>query len=150
MKTKNLLIVTSVLFALSISACKKDDNEPKLTPTEKLLVKEWSVDSLVMKKLSNPETDSVITNDCITKAVIVFDAFKKFQVADVKKNCDSTSLPYDFGTWSLSASGNQLSLKGKRNIIWNIQLLTADKIKATFRDSLSPQHNFVKTIVLKK
>lgn len=150
MKAKHLLLLSISIIGISLASCSKDPEGPKLTAQEKLLVNTWSIDSLVMKKISNPEADSLITNDCITKSKVIFDAFKQFQVADEMKNCDSTSLPYDFGQWTLSATGNQLSLKGKRNITWNIQLLTADKIKATFRDSLSPEHNFVKTIVLKK
>lgn len=150
MKTVGRILVMAVCSALLFAACKKDKSENTLTPKEQLLINDWSIDALTMKKINTPAEDSSIIKECVSKSKVNFQINRKFQITDTNKNCDSTLLPFDSGNWQLSPNAEQLVLKGKRNIVWQIQTLNSDQIKATFRDSLSPQHNFVKTIVLKK
>jgi hypothetical protein len=42
-----------------------------------------------------------------------------------------------------------LLLDGKRNFAWKIEVLNDTILKATFRDSISPDKNFLKKITLK-
>lgn len=149
MKTNYPLIALCFGLLLFMVACKKENSNP-LTPKEQLLAQSWNIDSLSMKKISESGGDSSIIKDCVKKSKVIFQTSKQFTIQDVDKSCDSTLLPYDSGVWTLSADGNKLTLKGKREIVWQIQTLSADKVKATFKDSLSPAHNFMKTIVLKK
>lgn len=150
MKTTKTLFVICFLAATSFIACKKDKDEPSLTAQEKMLINTWKLESLSMPKSTNPETDSSILTDCIKEATFVFNAQKGFQFVDAGKDCDSTILPYDKGNWVLSNEGKELTLKGKRTIKWNIKKLEENQIKATFRDSTSVDHNYIKTITLKK
>lgn len=136
-------------LVLFMAACKKDNGNP-LTPKEQLLAHSWSIDALTMKEINDPSKDSSIITECVEKSKVIFLASRQFTIEDADKSCDSTLLPYDTGTWNLSADGSVLTLKGKREIVWQVQSLDADKVKATFKDSLSPTHNFMKTIVLKK
>lgn len=149
MKTQKILYIAAGLIMLGFVACKKDKST-SLTAQEKLLVKNWTIDSLTMKSMVHPQEDSSILKNCVKQSKVLFNSSKQFQIVDVAKNCDSLALPYGKGTWSLATNGGQLVLDGSRDLKWQILSLTNEKIKATFRDSLSPQHNFVKTIVLKQ
>lgn len=150
MKTSKIAIALCLLATTTFVACEKDKNEPNLTAKEKMLVNNWKLESLTMPKASNPEVDSSIVKECTEKATVVFNANKGFDIIDPNKNCDSTILTYDKGTWTLSAAGDELTLKGKRTIKWQVKTLTENSIKATFRDSTSVEHNYIKTITLKK
>lgn len=150
MKTINNLLPLATLGLLFFAACKKDDNGPFLTPKEKILVnKTWKVDSLTIPKISDPTKDSSIAKECSEDALLDFDANKAFRFTDPSKTCDSTIVPYGKGTWSLGVSNDTLVLNGTKKLAWKITELSNSKLKATFRDSISPNKIQMKTIILK-
>ena len=131
-------------------ACKKTDNGPVLTPQEKALTnKIWKLQSLTVPRTSDPTKDSSITKSCSDSALMAFDIFSNFQLADATKACDSTIVPYDKGIWTFSANSDTLLLKGKRIFVWKLETLNDTILKATFRDSISPSKNWLKTITFK-
>ena len=140
------LIVAGTLFA----ACKKTDNGPTLTPQERALTNRiWSLKSLTVPKISNPSEDSSITKSCSDSALMAFDVFGNYQIADPSKACDSTIVPYSKGNWGISSDGDSLALIGTRKFILKIEMLNDTILKATFRDSISPDKNVVKKITFK-
>ena len=151
MKKVNKILILFLLGALSFAACKKTDNGPALTSQEKILTsKVWKLQSLTVPKSDNAAIDSSITLPCSDSTLMAFDIYKAYQIADASKGgCDSTIVPYDKGRWAFSAGSDSLLLKGKRNFVWKIQKLNDTIVKATFRDSISPTKNWVKTITLK-
>jgi hypothetical protein len=150
MKKVNKFLALGLLATLFFTACEKNDNGPVLTAKEKILTnKIWKLQSLTVQKSDDPTKDSSITKPCSDSALMAFDVFKIYQLADASKSCDSTIVPYDKGTWKLSASGDSLTLQGKKKFIWNIVALNDSTLKATFRDSIAPTNNWLKTITLK-
>ncbi len=150
MKTLNNLIPLATLGLLFFAACKKNDNEPILTPKEKILVnKTWKVDSLTIPKISDPTKDSSIAKECSEDALLDFDANKSFRFTDPSKTCDSTIVPYGNGTWTLGVSNDTLVLNGAKKLAWKIIKLDNTRLEATFRDSISPDKIQMKTIILK-
>lgn len=154
MKKVNKILVPGVLAALFFAACQKTDNGPTLTPQEKALTgisqqKVWKLQSLTVPKWDDPTKDSSITKSCSDSALMAFDAYKAYQLADASKGCDSTIVPYAKGTWALSAGSDSLVLQGARKFVWKIEKLNDTILKATFRDSISPEKNWLKTITLK-
>ena len=150
MKKVNKIVALGVFAALFFAACEKNDNGPKLTPKEKALTgKVWKLQSLTIPQSADPSKDSSIMTPCADSALMAFDLYKAYQLANTAKACDSTIVPYDKGNWAFSAGSDSLLLKGKRNFVWKIQLLNDTIIKATFRDSIAPAQNWVKTITLK-
>lgn len=150
MKTLNNLIPLATLGLLFFAACKKNDNEPILTPKEKILVnKTWKVDSLTIPKISDPTKDSSIAKECSEDALLDFDANKAFRFTDPSKTCDSTIVPYGNGTWTLGVSNDTLVLNGAKKLAWKIIKLDNTRLEATFRDSISPDKIQMKTIILK-
>ncbi len=151
MKKINYIVALGISCLLLFAACKKNDNNlPVLTPKEQILSsKVWKLQSLTIPKSDNAAQDSSITKACSDSALFLFDVYKNFQVADTK-SCDSTIIPYDKGTWALSAS-DSLTLTGiKRKLVWKLITLNDSTIKAVFRDSTAPNKNWLKTITLKK
>jgi hypothetical protein len=149
MKNKNLILSLGIL-SLIFFACKKTDNGPILTSQEKALTSRiWKLESLTVPKVSDPSQDSSITKSCSDSALMAFDIFNVYQLADPSKACDSSIVPYDKGNWELSSDNDSLLLDGKRNFAWKIEVLNDTILKATFRDSISPDKNFLKKITLK-
>ena len=150
MINKKSLLSLGILCMIFLAACKKTDNWPVLTPQERALTNRiWRLQSLTVPKVSDPTKDSSITKSCSDSALIAFDIYNNFQLADATKSCDSTIVPYDRGIWSFSTTSDSLILKGKRNFVWKIQNLNDTLFKATFRDSISPDKNWLKTITFK-
>jgi hypothetical protein len=151
MKNKNSILSLGILCVIVLAACKKTDNGPVLTIQEKALTGHvWKLQSLSVPKISNPAIDSSIAMPCSDSALMAFNMSKMFQLADASKGgCDSSIVPYDKGNWALSAGNDSLSLKGKRNFVWKIVTLNDTLFKATFRDSISAERNYLKTIILK-
>lgn len=151
MKKISKIVAFSILAALAFAACKKTENGPDLTPKEKILTgKIWKLQSLTVPKAGNPSADSSIKQSCSDSALIAFDIYKAYQLANASKvPCDSIAVPYDKGTWAFSAGSDSLLLKGKRNFVWKIVELSDTMFKATFRDSIAPGKNWVKTITFK-
>jgi hypothetical protein len=149
MKNKNLILslfVSAILFA----ACEKTDTGPVLTPQEKALTnKIWALESLTVPAINDPSQDSSITTPCSDSALMAFDIYGVYQIADPSKACDSTIVPYAKGNWAISSDGDSLALMGKRNFIWKIEMLNDTILKATFRDSISPDKNYLKKITFK-
>ena len=149
MKNKNLILslfVSAILFA----ACEKTDNVPVLTPQEKALTsKIWGLESLTVPAINDPSQDSSITTACSDSALLAFDMYGNYQIADPSKACDSTIVPYSKGNWAISPDGDSLALIGNRNFIWKIEMLNDTILKATFRDSISPDKNYLKKITFK-
>lgn len=141
-----------LLGLVTFAACKKDDNGvPTLTPKETILTsKVWKLKSITIPRKDDPTMDSSITKSCSDSALFAFDAYKKFQIADPLKSCDSTIVPYEKGTWALSVADSLTLNGGNRKFVWKIQVLNDSLVKATYRDSTAPTRNWLKTITLKK
>ncbi len=151
MKTKHYLLATCVLSITVFASCKKDKDEPRLNEKELLLTAHtWKVTSITVPKISDSKADSTITTDCSLLATVDFKTGRTFEVADPKKSCDSTVVPYSKGTWTFISANDVLTLKGSKEMSWKITTLSATELKATFRDSISPQKIQLKTITLKK
>ncbi len=149
MKTKNYILALGALTALFFAACKKTDSGPSLTAKEKTLTsKVWKLESLTVPKSDDATKDSSIMKTCSESALAAFDAYKAFQIAD-SKNCDSTIVPYDKGTWKFFANEDSLSLEGKKKLALKIITLNETTLKAVFRDSVAPDKISVKTITFK-
>jgi hypothetical protein len=151
MKKTNYFMALGLFGLLLFAACKKDDNGiTTLTPKEQILTsKVWKLQSVTVPKISDPSADSSITKPCSDSALFAFDIYKKYQIADLE-TCDSTIIPYDKGSWILSAA-DSLSLNGsKRKLVWKVQVINDSIIKAVYRDSTAPDENWFKTITLKK
>ena len=149
MKNKNLILFLGNLSVLFF-ACKKTDNGPVLTPQQQALTNRiWKLESLTVPKVNDPSQDSSITKSCSDSALMAFDIFNVYQLADPSKSCDSSIVPYAKGNWELSSDNDSLLLYGKRNFAWKIETLNDTILKATFRDSISPDNNFLKKITLK-
>lgn len=151
MKKLSKIVSLSILTAIAFSACKKDDAGPNLNSNEKILTsKTWQLQSLTIPKTGTASGDSSIKPSCADSALVVFNISKVYQLANASKvACDSVVVPYGNGTWVLSAGGDSLTLKGKRNFIWKIITLNTTSLKATFRDSTAPNKNWLKTISFK-
>ncbi len=155
MKQKNILLAVALLPALFFAACKKNDTGPVLTAKEKALIgagagKIWKLQSLTVPKSGDPSVDSSIMLPCADSALMAFDMYKAYQLANASKvACDSVAVPYSIGRWSLSAGGDSLLLHGKRDLVWKLETLDDNTLKAVFRDSISPDKNWLKTIILK-
>lgn len=135
---------------LLFAACKKDDNGPLLTSKEKMLVnKTWKVDSLTVPKISDVTKDSSMAKECSKDALLDFNGDKTFSFTDPSKACDSSLVPYGKGTWSLKISNDTLFLNGPKKLSWKILASDNNKLKAVYRDSLSPAKIQMKTITLK-
>ena len=142
-----------LLGLVTFAACKKNDNGvPTLTPKETILTsKVWKLYSLTVPKSNNPSEDSSITKPCSDSTLVAFDVYKVYQIADRSLNsCDSTIVPYDRGTWALSAADSLTLNGGNRKFVWKIQVLNDSLVKATYRDSTAPTRNWLKTITFKK
>lgn len=147
MKKLNKNLALGIFGLLFFAACKKSENGPVLSPNEKLLTaKVWELKTLTVP---GEEEETSILIDCAKEASMAFDAYKNFQFADPTKECDSTVVPYDKGKWAFNATGDSLILEGKRKLAWKIVKLDESMLQATFRDSISPEENVVKTITLK-
>lgn len=150
MINKKFFLFFAICIALAFEACDKPVAGPSLSPQEKMLTgRIWKLKSLTVPQVTDPTKDSSITKQCSDSALMAFDAYKNFQIADPTRACDSTIVPYDMGTWVLSADADSLWMNGRRKFIWKIQTLNDTIIKATFRDSVSPEKNWVKTITFK-
>ena len=150
MKKVNKIIALGIISSLFFAACEKTDNGPSLTPQEQILTSRiWKVDSLTVPQLNDPTKDSSITTACSDSALMAFDVYKAYQLADASKGCDSVAIPYDMGTWKFSVGGDSLLLHGNRDFVWKIQVLNDTLVKATFHDSIAPDKNWIKTITLK-
>ena len=148
MKTK-ILVTLGLASLILFAACKKTDNGPVLTPQERLLTnKICKLKSLSVASRNDPSTDSSITKSCSDSALMAFDIYGDFQLADPTKACDSTIVPYDRGNWMLSSGNDSLLLQGQRTFTWKIEVLNDTLFKATFHDSISPTNNWVKKITL--
>lgn len=151
MKTKHYLVALSALTLIVFASCKKDKDEPRLNEKERLLTAHtWKVASITIPKISNPEVDSTITTECSLLATVDFKAARTFEIADPQKNCDSTIVPYSKGSWTFTSVNDILSLKASKEMSWKITSLSDSELKATFRDSISPEKIQLKTITLKK
>lgn len=148
MKT-NILVTLGLASLILVAACKKTDNGPVLTPQQTLLTsKIWKLKSLSVASRNDPATDSSITKSCSDSALMAFDIYGNYQLADPTKACDSTIVPYDRGNWMLSSASDSLLLQGKRTFIWKIEVLSDTLLKATFHDSISPTNTWTKKITL--
>jgi len=149
MKNKNLILSLGI-FCVVFAACDKTPDMPQLTQQEKALTGHiWKLQSLTVPK-SDASTDSSITKSCSDSALIAFNMSHLFQFADASKGgCDTSIVPYDKGNWAFSAGKDSVLLTGKRSFVWKIITLNDTLFKATFRDSVSPEKNSVKTITLK-
>ena len=139
-------LATLVLFV----ACKKTDNGPILTPQQTILTsKIWKLQSLTVASRNDPSTDSSITKACSDSALMAFDVYGDFQLADPTKSCDSSIVPFDRGVWMISSDSDSLMLQGQRTFFWKIDVLSDTLLQASFRDSISPTDNWLKKITLK-
>ena len=155
MKQKNLFLAVALLPLLFFAACEKNDNGPVLTVKEKALIgagagKIWELQSITVPKSNDPSVDSSIMQPCADSALMAFDMYKAYQLANGSKAaCDSVAVPYSIGSWSLSVGGDSLLLHGKRDLVWRLETLDENTLKAVFRDSTAPDKNWLKTIILK-
>lgn len=150
MKKISQIALAAFLVALTFAACKKTENGPVLSAQEKSLTsKVWILKALTVKN-ADGSSDSSIMKSCADSSAMAFDIYKAYQLASGSKvACDSIAVPYDKGTWALSADADSLTLKGKRNFVWRIEKLNDTIIKATFRDSVATDKNWLKTITFK-
>ncbi len=151
MKNKKSLLYLAIACVFVLAACKKTNNGPTLSPQQQALTSRvWQLQSLTVPQISDPSIDSSIIQPCADSALMAFDIYGAYQLADrSKKGCDSTAVPYDAGTWALSSDNDSLFLEGKRNFEWKIEMLNDTIVTATFRDSISPTKNWLKKITLK-
>ncbi len=150
MNTKNLILSLITLGIIFFAACKKTDNGLLLTPAQKALTgRIWKLKSLTVPQSTDPSQDSSIIEACADSALVAFDVYGNYQLADGSKDgCDSVAVPYDKGAWALSVNNDSLFLAGNRNFAWKIETLNDSIVKATFRDSISPTKNWLKKITL--
>lgn len=151
MKNKKLIVSLVIVSVFVFAACNKTNDGPSLTSEQKSLTgRIWRLQSLTVPQTSDPSKDSSIIQSCADSALMAFDVYGNYQLADGSKNgCDSTAVPCDHGTWALSSDNDSLLLKGKRNFAWKLEKLNDTIITATFRDSISPVKNWLKKITLK-
>ena len=151
MKNKKSILALQVICIVVLAACKKTDNFPTLSPAQKALTgKIWKIQSLTVPQIADPTQDSSIIEPCADSALMAFDVYGNYQLADgSREGCDSSSVPYAKGVWALSANNDSLLLQGSRNFVWKIEMLNDSIVKATFRDSISPAKNLIKKITLK-
>ena len=156
MKSINRILGLALSSTLLFAACQKTVDSPSLTEREKALIgnsgagKIWKLYSLSVPKAGDALADSSIMLPCADSALMAFDIYNAYQLANVSKTaCDSIAVPYSIGNWALSASGDSLLLRGQRNLIWKLEILNDSTLKAVFRDSISPDKNWLKTIILK-
>lgn len=151
MKNKKSILSLAIACVFVFAACEKTDNGPSLTPEQKALTgRVWQLQSLTVPQTSDPTKDSSIIQPCADSALLAFDVYGSFQLADRSKDgCDSTAVPYDKGIWAISSDSDSLLLKGKRTFAWKLEKLNDTLIVATFRDSISPTENRLKKITLK-
>ena len=151
MKNKKSILSLAIVCIFVFAACKKTDNGPALTPQQKALTgRIWQLKTLTVPQISDPTKDSSIIQTCADSALLAFDVYGNFQLADGSKNgCDSTAVPYDKGIWALSSDNDSLLLKGTRTFTWKLETLNDSVITATFRDSISPTESWLKKITLK-
>lgn len=151
MKTKHYLLAMCVLSITVFASCKKDKDEPRLNEKELLLTAHtWKVTSITVPKITNGEVDSTITTECSLLATVDFKTGHTFEITDPEKNCDNTAVPYSKGTWTFTSVNDVLTLKGSKEMSWKIATLSDTELKATFRDSISPEKIQIKTITLNK
>ncbi len=149
MKKRNFLTL-GVLAVIIFAACQKSDNGPELSPKERMLTgRIWQLHSLTVPKSDDPTKDSSISKPCSDSALMAFDIYKAYQLANPSKACDSTIVPYDKGRWAFSSTSDSIVLEGKRKFVWKIKELSDTMIVATFQDSIAPTQNWIKTITLK-
>jgi hypothetical protein len=151
MKNKRSILSLAIVCILVFAACEKNDNGPSLTLGQKALTgRVWQLQSLTVPQVSDPSIDSSIIQPCADSALLAFDVYGNFQLADRSKNgCDSIAVPYDAGNWALSSDNDSLLLKGTRTFAWKLEKLNDTLIIATFRDSISPTESWLKKITLK-
>ncbi len=149
---KNKLSILSLgMFCILFASCDKTPDMPQLTAQEKALSGHiWKLQSLTVPKSTNSSVDSSIAKPCSDSALIAFNMSHLFEFADASKGgCDTSIVPYDKGSWAFSTGKDSIILTGKRKFAWKIVTLNDTLFKATFRDSISPERNSVKTIILK-
>ena len=151
MKNKKSILSLAIACVFVFAACDKPVHGPSLTPQQKSLKgRVWQLKSLTLPQITDPTKDSSIIQSCADSAVMAFDTYGSFQLADRSKNgCDSIAVPYDKGIWALSSDNDSLLLKGKRTFAWKLEKLNDTLIVATFRDSISQTENRLKKITLK-
>ncbi|MGN6531999.1 MAG: hypothetical protein ACTHK0_09625 [Ginsengibacter sp.] len=149
---KNKLSILSLgIFCIVFASCDKTPEMPQLTAQEKALSGHvWKLQSLTVPQSTNPSVDSSITKPCSDSALMAFNMSHLYQLADASKGgCDTSIVPYDKGSWAFSSGNDSLILTGNRKFVWKIVTLNDTLFKATFRDSISPEKNSLKTIILK-
>jgi len=150
MKNRNLILSLGTFCVMVFVACKKTENGPVMTPQQRALTgKIWKLTSLTVPSKINPSLDSSITTSCGDSAVMAFDIFGVYQLADPSKSCDSTIVPYSKGNWAITSDNDSLLLYSKRQFAWKIEVLNDTILKASFRDSTSGSNNWLKKITLK-
>lgn len=150
MKIRNVIVCLGISTMIYLSACQKTENGRVLTPQEIALTgKIWKLNSLTVSSKTNPSLDSSITTSCGDSALMAFDIFGVYQLADPSKSCDSSIVPYSNGNWAITGDNDTLVLYSKRNFAWKIETLNDTIFKASFRDSTSPENNWLKKITLK-
>jgi hypothetical protein len=151
MRNKKSILSLAIVCIFVFAACEKTNNGPTLTPEQKALTgRVWQLQSLTVPQVNDPSIDSSIIQSCADSALLAFDVYGNFQLADRSKNgCDSISVPYDKGVWGLSSDNDSLLLKGTRTFVWKLETLNDSVITATFRDSISPTKSWLKKITLK-
>ncbi|MCP9751599.1 hypothetical protein [Ferruginibacter sp. HRS2-29] len=151
MKKTNILR----LFALAIAsgtllmACDKDD-APSLSPkVQKLVAKNWKVQSINVK-LPN-DADSNVLKACTSDDIIQLTT-SGFDFQDGATRCDSTAFFYAKGSWAINETTDSIHLNASspaKYVSWKIVTLNDSVLKVTLTDSSNVARKLVKTIAFK-
>lgn len=151
MKKTNIfrLFALAVVSGTLLMACDKDD-APSLSPkVQKLVAKDWKIQS-INYKLPN-DADSNALKACTSDDIIRLTT-TGFDFQDGATKCDSTAFFYAKGSWGINETTDSIHLSATspaKYVSWKIVTLNDSVLKVTLTDSSNVARKLQKTIAFK-